>query len=85
MKDTLSYVEKLENLFVLLETRSMLKDTLSSYDDEGLKEDLRKIEQEIRSYSTGLSCEELEEKISISLFTPTILEETQHTTNFKYE
>ncbi|WP_088105553.1 hypothetical protein [Halalkalibacter urbisdiaboli] len=49
----LSYVEKLENLHVLFETRQMLKNQLENREQaySEIEEDLIKIEEEIKQYT----------------------------------
>ena len=61
----LTYFEKLEKLYVLTETRKMLKIQLdeltnSNQSTELVLDDLNKIEQEINYYANGHDIEELD-------------------------
>ncbi|MFN7249786.1 MAG: hypothetical protein ACK4M9_03255 [Anaerobacillus sp.] len=61
----LTYFEKLERLYVLTETRKMLKNQLSelqvnNQSQAGIEDDLLKIEQEIMYYANGHDIEELD-------------------------
>ncbi|MDG5787250.1 hypothetical protein QA612_07070 [Evansella sp. AB-P1] len=70
-----SYIEKLENLYVLLETRNMLLKKKNEIENdtnesEQLEDDLKKIEVEINNYSNGMSVEEIEQSMTSTLFYP---------------
>ena len=73
----LSYVEKLENLYVLMETKQMLENKVNELTDHEsvkiMKEDLAKINEEISSYTNGQSYEILELNMTQSLFNPAYL------------
>lgn len=61
----LTYFEKLERLYVLTETRKMLKGQLeeqqhSNQAKDLIEDDLQKIEQEIKMYANGQDIEELD-------------------------
>jgi hypothetical protein len=61
----LTYFEKLERLYVLTETRKMLKNQLSelqvnNQSQDVIEDDLHKIEQEIIYYANGHDIEELD-------------------------
>lgn len=71
-EQSLSYVEKLENLHVLLQTRHMLKTQLQTNGETyaDLEEDLEKIEEEIRQYTGN---QDLEQELPDTLFNPVFL------------
>lgn len=61
----ITYFEKLERLYVLTETRKMLKNQLeelrsSNQSSNLIEDDLNKIEQEILYYANGHDIEELD-------------------------
>ncbi|TES58143.1 hypothetical protein E2L07_00150 [Halalkalibacterium halodurans] len=77
---SLTYVERLMNLHVLMETRQMLQTKLAEMngDDQSfelVKEDLRKIEEEIKSYADEQSMEVLDQSMPHALFNPAVTEE----------
>ncbi|WP_332697515.1 hypothetical protein [Halalkalibacter lacteus] len=72
-----TYYEKLENVYVLTETRQMLQIKLeqlkgSNESTELVEHDLRKIEEEIQEYTGGVP---VTQTITSSLFNPVIFEE----------
>ncbi|BAB06806.1 hypothetical protein P4637_05670 [Halalkalibacterium halodurans] len=77
---SLTYVERLMNLHVLMETKQMLQTKLAEMngDDQSfelVKEDLRKIEEEIKSYADEQSIEALDQSMPHALFNPAVTEE----------
>lgn len=73
----LTYVEKLENLYVLLETRNMLEHKLNhvytaEHSDE-IRADIQTINEEIMSYcDDGIPIETIDLNITKSLFNPAV-------------
>ncbi|RXI96725.1 hypothetical protein DS745_23810 [Anaerobacillus alkaliphilus] len=64
-QQSLTYFEKLERLYVLTETRKMLKSQLEEVNSSNqsphlIEDDLHKIEQEIKIYANGHDIEELD-------------------------
>ncbi|MFC0472565.1 hypothetical protein ACFFHM_19280 [Halalkalibacter kiskunsagensis] len=75
----LTYYEKLENTYVLMETRNMLQIKLeqlkaTNESTKLIEEDLQKIEKEIEEYTEGAPVNE-SDLITSSLFNPAIFEE----------
>ncbi|MCL7746054.1 hypothetical protein [Halalkalibacter alkaliphilus] len=80
----LTYFEKLENLYVLMETKKMLQAKLEQVKQENqptnlIEEDLRKIEEEIAEYTDGSDMPDPNITITSSLFNPAIMEEMEGT------
>ncbi|MDT8861118.1 hypothetical protein N0O92_12820 [Alkalihalobacillus sp. MEB130] len=79
----LTYFEKLENVYVLMETRNMLQAKLEQLKEtnqstELVEEDLRKIEEEIEEYTDGAPVEP-NQIMTSSLFNPAVMEELEGT------
>ncbi|WP_078553573.1 hypothetical protein [Bacillus alkalicellulosilyticus] len=78
---SLSYVEKLENLYVLMETKQMLEQKekelpKDSKQIELVQEDLRKIKQEMELYTNGQTIDfDKNELVLGALFNPSLVEE----------
>ena len=74
--EPISYMEQLENLHVLIETRQMLETKLAEIQEEEekqlMKEDIRKINQDIASI-TGNTNQEIEE--TAMLFNPGVYQD----------
>lgn len=73
----LTYIEKLENVYILLETRNMLEHKLKHvYDIEQLREinaDLETLNQDILSYAGDeLPIDAIEDTMTKSLFNPAV-------------
>ncbi|SDZ63272.1 hypothetical protein SAMN05421736_12316 [Evansella caseinilytica] len=71
----LTYLEKLENLYVLLETRQMLEAKMHGLPDDSeeyrlIQKDLAKIKEEMMDYTDEKSIEQLSAPITSSLFNP---------------
>ncbi|MEB1807036.1 MAG: hypothetical protein LPK26_07010 [Bacillaceae bacterium] len=80
MERELTYVEKLQNLHILMETRQMLQNKLTELEPANdtydiVMDDLRKIEQEIKAYTGDLPIDEIDQSMSHSLFNPAVIEE----------
>ncbi|MDE5414466.1 hypothetical protein [Alkalihalobacterium chitinilyticum] len=80
-RQELTYVEKLQSVHVLMETRQMLQSKLNELEPanetfEVVKDDLRKIEQEIKAYTGDLPIDEIDQSMSHSLFNPAVIEES---------
>ncbi|OLO26543.1 hypothetical protein BTR23_22900 [Alkalihalophilus pseudofirmus] len=78
----LTYIEKLQNLHVLMETRQMLQNKLTelkgnSPSFELVEEDLRKIDQEIEALTEKQSLEGMDQSMTHSLFNPAVIEELE--------
>ncbi|MBU9713120.1 hypothetical protein [Evansella tamaricis] len=78
----ISYFEKLENLYVLMETREMLQKKLNEVEvtDPGygmIQEDLQKIENEMMEYTNGQHIEQFKQPLNDSLFNPTVMYEME--------
>ncbi|ARK30463.1 hypothetical protein [Halalkalibacter krulwichiae] len=74
--EPLTYFEKLENVYILLETKQMLeaklKESQASIQEKSiLEDDLRKIHEEILEYTNGYQIEPEQMSVS-SLFNPGI-------------
>ncbi|KHF39900.1 hypothetical protein [Halalkalibacter okhensis] len=72
----LTYFEKLENVYVLMETKRMLQVKLEQVKQGNqptnvIEEDLRKIDEEIAEYTDGISPEP-NGTITSSLFNPAV-------------
>ncbi|WP_216829633.1 hypothetical protein [Alkalihalobacterium elongatum] len=79
-REDLTYVEKLQNLHILMETRQMLQNKLKEIQNsdsmnEVIMDDLRKIEQEIKEYTSNSSLEQVDLSMTHSLFNPAVIEE----------
>ncbi|GAE25147.1 hypothetical protein JCM9140_1124 [Halalkalibacter wakoensis JCM 9140] len=77
----LTYFEKLENVYVLIETRKMLQHKLTQLKEanqstELVKEDLRKIEEEIEEYTDGAPVE-TNQTLTSSLFNPALINQLE--------
>ncbi|MDQ0254652.1 hypothetical protein J2S74_002031 [Evansella vedderi] len=75
--DQMSYFEKLENLYVLKETRQMLLKKLQETNPNTvlhhvISDDLNKIEQEMTLYTDGQTVEVLDKAMTSSLMNPAI-------------
>jgi phosphomevalonate kinase len=75
----LTYYEKLENVYVLMETQQMLQNKLKQSKESNesthlIEEDLRKIEEEIKEYTEEAPTNQTQ-LITSSLFNPGLLEE----------
>ncbi|MGP7816555.1 hypothetical protein [Niallia sp. 01092] len=71
----LTYIEKVENLYILMETRQMLQSKLQELQQNNqsyqlIEEDLRKIDKEILSYTDGQHIQDPEQMITSSIFNP---------------
>ncbi|WP_418200998.1 hypothetical protein [Alkalihalobacterium sp. APHAB7] len=80
MERELTYVEKLQDLHILMETRQMLQNKITELENDTdaydvVMEDIRKIEHEIKSYTGDLPLEQIDQSMSHSLFNPAVLEE----------
>ncbi|MBU9720646.1 MULTISPECIES: hypothetical protein [Bacillaceae] len=78
--ESLPYFEKLESLYVLLETKQMLQDKLTKIDvtDPGYKvieEDLKKIEHEMLEYTNGQYMDS--QKVNPTLFNPAVFQQME--------
>lgn len=76
-QNSLTYFEKLEKLYVLTETRQMLRNKLDELKNSNetfdhMNDDLAKIEQEILTHTNGHPIEELDFS-NISLVNPAII------------
>ncbi|WP_100399002.1 hypothetical protein [Bacillus sp. FJAT-44742] len=79
--DQHTYIDQLEKLYVLMETRHMLKEKIEVSSSESapaaVLEDIKKIEEEIAFYSGGQSIEEIEASLNAPLFNPSYVEEEE--------
>lgn len=78
-ENSLSYMEKLENVFVLLETKQMLENKLHSIEAgtreyQLIKADIRKMEEDLLEY-TGRKEMNIEQTTIPSLFNPALLDD----------
>ncbi|MBU8906076.1 hypothetical protein [Desertibacillus haloalkaliphilus] len=78
--EELSYMERMEKLYVLKETQQLLLQKLGELKEnnephDSVEDDLRKIEQEIDLYTGGIPAEEAQGLINESLINPATLME----------
>lgn len=77
--EPLTYYEKLENVFVLTETKKMLEAKLNELKSNQqttdiIEEDLRKITEEIEEYTDGVQANP-DQMLMTALFNPAVMEE----------
>ncbi|MFC0560046.1 hypothetical protein [Halalkalibacter alkalisediminis] len=79
--EPLTYYEKLENVFVLTETKNMLEARLkelkaSQQPTDSVEDDLRKIKEEIEEYTDGVAINP-NQMVVTALFNPDVMEEDE--------